>query len=474
MKKALYLLITLFIFLDSGYSFYQFYHTPIGGDLAEIVIPYEGTGYYDVLQNPLGLGELNYPGTNRFFAHWVTSKYFLHVPLMLQQFVSPVSSIYLSIAIAKLIMQLALVFSLAILINYSVKKSIANLLLTAVFILPLFQTFGYNRYMGIIDQSVVYSFFYALPCIFLLFFLFPFLKSISKNSFLKINTLQFIFSILCIVFISLNGPLIPGVLLIVCPALVLYFFTAIDKNIQFNLTSLNSFLMKYKLHLILLAFACCTSLYSLYIGSFNNQNLSQDKIDLLDRYLRLPNGILSILTKKLGFSLLLLSIIINVIIIKRVDLLQTKAFFNSVKWIFALSVIYLLLLPLGGYREYRANVVRYDTILPITLALVYLFGQSTLLLTTYFYNSRKWYYLIGVAIVLLVFTNADQIKTEHFDCEKSMLEALVKSDEALVVLEDDCTLMEWNIFRKPEQSELNCRLLHHWNVTNSEKRYIQQ
>ncbi len=74
--------------LDLAYSFYQHYKMPVGGDIAQIVVPTPGHGYYQVLQDPLGFGVLLdnkiYSNPNRFFVHWIASSYFLHVPLFLQ------------------------------------------------------------------------------------------------------------------------------------------------------------------------------------------------------------------------------------------------------------------------------------------------------------------------------------------------------------------------------------------------------
>lgn len=46
------------------------------------------------------------------------------------------------------------------------------------------------------------------------------------------------------------------------------------------------------------------------------------------------------------------------------------------QWIGAFSIVYILLLPLRGYREYRDLILRYDTIMPITLALMVIMAAS--------------------------------------------------------------------------------------------------
>ena len=40
-----------------------------------------------------------------------------------------------------------------------------------------------------------------------------------------------------------------------------------------------------------------------------------------------------------------------------------KKLISRVKWIALFALIYILILPLGGYREYRPNIIRGDTLL---------------------------------------------------------------------------------------------------------------
>jgi hypothetical protein len=92
----------------------------------------------------------------------------------LQSFVDPIDSIYLAGALAKIFIQILILTLLSFYITGRQKVLISDFLTAAVLVIPLFQTNGYRSYMGIIDPSITYTFFYALPCAILLLFYLPF------------------------------------------------------------------------------------------------------------------------------------------------------------------------------------------------------------------------------------------------------------------------------------------------------------
>src|SRR5688572_413829 len=114
MKILKYICIVL-LCIDVAYTFHQcYYMTPLDGDLAGIVMP--APAYNKVMEDPFGLGVLlhneTYAATNRFFIHWICSGYFKTVPFALQNFTNPVDSIFLSIAVARTTMHIALIYLL--------------------------------------------------------------------------------------------------------------------------------------------------------------------------------------------------------------------------------------------------------------------------------------------------------------------------------------------------------------------------
>ncbi len=124
-----------------------------------------------------------YTDPNRFFSHLFISVNFKTFPFIFQIFVNPIDSIYLSCAIIKTVVQVLIIYFLASIICV-VQKIYKKILLASILITPLFQSSGYAGYMGIIDQSISYFFFYALPfCLLLIFFRPFFFHFVKMNPF---------------------------------------------------------------------------------------------------------------------------------------------------------------------------------------------------------------------------------------------------------------------------------------------------
>ena len=212
MLKHIYKILLIILLLDLGYSFYQHYHMPLGGDMAGIIKPTPTKGYYQVLNDPIGLDVLLnkkiHFNPNRFFAHWSASTYFLNIPILLQKAVEPIDSIYLSCAIVKIIVQILIIYLLATYISNTGNIFKPDFLIAATLITPLFQTSGYCRYLGIIDQSVIYTFFYAFSLGLLLLFFLPFFKAIYYGKKPIFNLVINILLALFIIVLSFNGPLV--------------------------------------------------------------------------------------------------------------------------------------------------------------------------------------------------------------------------------------------------------------------------
>lgn len=476
------LAIWILLIADIGYSAYQHYHMPIGGDMAEVVMPSPGNGYYQVLQDPFGLNVLvkneSYPNPNRFFAHWSASAYFLNIPLLLQNFTDPIGSIYLAIAIAKTMIQLLIIYLLAVYISNKTKISDHRFLLAALLVTPFFQAAGFCRTLGIIDQSVIYTFFYALPLGLLMLFFLPFYRALFFNKKIKYGTARIVLLALLVIFLSLNGPLIPGVVLIICPLILLILWINNYRDSGVMKPSIKKISLSVKkipgLMLIMFLFFSLLSLYSLYIGRNNSLSLDES-IPMLDRYLKIPEGLYNLLTKKIAFPLLLSSIIINAMIIRfHYKNEEGYKIVRLCRWIGIFSIIYILLLPFGGYRGYRENIVRYDTIMPVTLALVYLFGLTSRFLVENIALKFRTVYLTGIAAVLIIFTVADQLKPGPYECERQAIMEIAASDENPVSLDSDCPVMDWRKINDPQASTSNVELFQYWYVLDRKKLYYHE
>jgi len=480
-NKNIRIVLLVLILLDLGYSFYQHYHMSLGGDLGDNIAATPERGFYHVLKDPLGLSVLFedkvYSNPNKFFAHWTVLKYFRTAPLFLQRFVEPVESIYLASSIAKILIQILILYLLSVYISNTRNPLKLDFLMSAVLISPLFQTWGYNRYMGIVDQSVVYAFFYALPVGLLLLFFMSFFRSIYYRADIKFTIILQVLLALFIPVLTLNGPLIPGIVLVACPLVLLSQFiknwrsdesgTIIKATIQ-SIKKIPGPLLYFSTGIILF------SLYSLHIGR-NNALTINDSIPYIERYLKLPQGLYYLLTSKLGFPLLFLVIIANlIIIVRQYRSAESDGLIKLLKWLGIFALLYILLLPLGGYRSYRPNILRYDTFIPVTLSIMFAFGTTSLYLIKRLKGRRKSIYLAALVSIILMFANADRVNKADYLCERQALEMIAISTDSIVALEADCKIMDWRITTDPVQRELDADLLLFWNVTNEKRLFFQK
>lgn len=478
-KRIIFYLLLIFIVADIGYSFVQHLQTVLDGDMAECILP--SNEYKKIFQDPLGISVItqnaSYPNPNRFFCYFMFSNYFKSIPFILQNFVSPIDSVYLASAIAKILIQVSILFLLGFYITGRRTVFKEDFLIAIALITPLFQTNGYHSYMGIIDLSITYTFSYALPCLWLLIFYLPFYDSSFFDK--KVTSKKVILTLLIVftLFITLNGPLNPGVILVIS---LLYLWHQFKLN--FSLSSDTSIIRKIvnaldkipKAHLFFFSLACILSLYSLYIGNSSSLFLSI-RIPVLHRYLRLPEGLYYLLSQKIGYPLLLIMIGINAFLIHRnYKTIEGIKILKMLKWIGLFSFLYILLLPLGGYRTYRPDLIRYDSIMPISLALFFIYGLSTCFLVKNLSNNKRKIFLLCIICFSFIFTFADKLELGKNNCEKQSLTQLSNSKEDTVILNNNCTVMSWKKITDPTQSELNAELLQYWGITKEKKLYYQK
>jgi hypothetical protein len=467
----------IFLFLiicDLAYTFAEnYYNTSIDGDLPAIVLP--GSTYAKVLDDPFGLNVLlkneKYPATNRFFIHWSMVNYFHQVPLILQKFTDPIKSVYLSMALFRTLLQVLLLLILALMIGGSGKDKVTWSIVAALLITPFFQTEGYSTFMGLIYCSITYSFFYSLPLLFFLAYVYPF----YRNYFLKDNqsfsALQNIFLFLLAFPIALGGPL-TGPMIIILSLLSLLAMTI--KFAKTNKVSIvQSILSLPKPVLFHFSFIVLLSVYSFYIGLSNSEN-DWAKMALIDRFKLMPKGLRHLFFGKAGLPILLACTMFFTRLIRKMNTDEGKRIVSFVNWIALACILYLILLPFGGYRPYRPFIVRFDTFAPVTLVMIYCYGVTALFLIQRIKASQlKW---LGIFLLLvgLIFTNADRIKKDGNACERQALKTLVSSPEEVVYLETECSLMSWSQFTNPDDSRVPCKVLRMWNILEKDKLFYQQ
>jgi hypothetical protein len=167
--------------------------------------------------------------------------------------------------------------------------------------------------------------------------------------------------------------------------------------------------------------------------------------------------------------------LLNVILLKRFESHEEYQLLKKILICFNLfALAYLILLPLGGYREYRPNIIRRDTLMPVILALFFLFGRTSFLVLKVTSIKRKKLYILLLAGVLIFFTINDNPDFKEDVCERKALVQLQQSPEKIVRLDNSCTVMSWHIITDYRESEVRGQLLKYWGVLDAEKWYWQE
>ncbi|MBC6612748.1 aminopeptidase P N-terminal domain-containing protein [Hymenobacter sp. BT507] len=473
-----YVLLCIPLLLDLGYSYVQHINVPHDGDMVALILP----RYWNsiVLENPLALKVLlhgeRYSNPNRYFAHQALYTYMRNMPLILQHFVDAIYSVYMASAIAKTLFQALLIVMLSYYISDRASVYGKYFIVAAVIITPFFQTAGiYNGQMGIIDRSITYTFFYSFPLGLLLIYFMPIYKQVFSMRKEKISVLWHLFLPVLALVLALNGPLIPAVAGLMSIGIITYL---VRHHIQMNSYMTISVKDRVKLayrdipkgvlwQIVFFIFLC---IYSLYIGTFNVENVNE--FGLKELYKKLIEGLWYELGQYAGFPLLVLSVIINLIIINQLPQNdRTRRIITAAKWLLVLSVVYIALLPFGGYRTYRPYLLRRDTVMPVTLCLMYLVGVSSL----YIIYCKKFLHIrfyISYLFLLIAFYSVNDISNlKENNCEVDAQRIIAKSPDKIVHLEQNCSVMDWGTITDYKRSEEQSKMMKFWNITKEEKLY---
>jgi hypothetical protein len=133
----------------------------------------------------------------------------------------------------------------------------------------------------------------------LLFFL-PYFNAAFQRHDFNFKKITIVLLILFSVILSFNGALNTAIILIVCPVILISFFFSEFKNLRGSdlLTRISKAIKNIPPAVIyVFGFACTLSLYSLYIGKNNSENL-WETIPIAERYARLPKGLKEQITEQ--------------------------------------------------------------------------------------------------------------------------------------------------------------------------------
>lgn len=478
-KPLLTILLAAFVLLDLGYTFVQAYQVPLEGDLPAIVLP--SPECRQVLSDPFGWAVLTrnevYVAPNRFFAHAAMVCYFKSVPFALQRLTDPISSVYAACALFGVLVQALLLYVLGVYISGGYGLGRRSFWLAVALVAPLFQMAGYNDQMGIIEQSITYTFFYAFPLLLLLVLLLPFYQAAFRGQPLQLSWPRRVALVGLMVVLAFNGAIIPGTVAVLCLGIGLHWVVRQwQAGARFGIGQWRARARQVPpLAPALLGVFGGLCLYSLYIGLNEWEGISQD-VPLWQRYARIPAG-LAWEYRKLGMPLLTLAVLANARLIRRLVPATpgSERVLAMLRWLGIFAAIYLLVLPLGGYREYRALIVRRDSILPLILGLVFFYGFSTCFLLRHLPARPRRWYIGAVVLFSAIYLNADKKwPTVTNACERENLERLARATEPVVRLGAGCPVMSWGQAGTAQESETNAQLLEYWGVTKGKRLYYQQ
>jgi hypothetical protein len=426
------------LIFDVAQSVFQYANLSIDGDLVKIVAPSEG--YALIFEDPFGCKAISenikYAGAGRISCHFVMRQWFNIIPSAFTKLLNdPVRSVYYSSA---LFAGLLHVFFIGISLFY-VRVQKKNKLLAALVVALLasvfiqYQSFYHN--FGIIDLSITYTFFYIFPLLILLLYLLPFFKRAQSIERKKLSL--FIHSLLFIgaIFLSFSGPLIQPVVFILFILYVLYYIKNKDKVDKVFL-----------FHLSLLTILC---VYAFYVSQFNIESSTQ--VDLLSRYLLIAEGIFRIVSGKLVWLIVSTGIAFNLYLLKK----NFPKTINSTlfKYLASFCFVYLLLLPLGGFRPYRPFIVRYDTFLPVTLVACFVFLITAANLFVLLKGKQKTLYSFFLLIFFIAMIHPDlSFSISENNCQQNSLTEISKSAERVIIVKPQCQILSWHEadFNNPE------------------------
>lgn len=473
-KTSILAFLLLFCLLDLTYSAYQHYHSKLDGDIASIVVP--KTSYQYVLEAPLGIEAIktgkHYPGTNRFFCHYLMKVYFSEMPLFIGQFTDKISALYWSSAIFKTLVQLLLLLMMGLYAHSLAPLRVGSYIFLLFLITPFFQVKGYAHVLGIINPSITYVFFYSWPVAMLLVFYYPFFRSFLRQEPPQISLVSKAGLLLLVIFLPLSSPVNSPVILLVTLFYLYSLVTRFWQDRKANKTGISQWFFKHMnlTTFIFFSLISIAALYAMYLGQFNSENPS-NAISLIDRYPRLLQGIGNMLTIKIGYPVFLGALGVSWYLFTSRNKESDQRIRQLFWWALIFFISYIALLPLGGYRSYRPYIVRTDTMLPVLCGLIILYSTLAFYLQNSLTAFSKRTHTTLLLVVITIFTLADGTNFDQNTAERQGLQTLMQSRADTIVFPEGQLVLSWDKLDSPEASKWNAILLQRWGITDTIRLY---
>ncbi len=404
-------------------QFRDFYHAPLEGDLPAIALP--APSYNEVLSSPFAtsvlLDQARYPGTNRFFAYASLKLWFDHVPRWVP--VSRELALYLSSALLKLLALGLLCLGAMLLLTPRATGATSFGVYLTVYLGMMVSSGEEMHYLNWIDPSITYAWFYAGHlglCLVMAALIVRHFHKVWAVSAIAVATPM----------LALGGPLNAPVLLFLALGMVLY------QRLS-GASTRGERLAWWGTALWIAGWAS----YSWYVGRFNSENFWAS-LPLAERYARLWHGI-GLLLKGPWISWILLSLPFGIYAYWK------KAVFSRQERIVLLLCVgamglWLFLLPVGGYREYRPWIVRRDTLLPLHIVWAVLILLVLQKIWTREALRLKVVFVIWMAVILGPRQMRDWIHQPDATAEQAQLHLLLTAETVCPELPRTTPLMDWS------------------------------
>ena len=420
-KFSVPVLIIVLLFIDSYFSLHHFLNAKLDGDLVSIVAPADD--YSHVLMNPLGIGVwvkgAATAAPNRFAAHHLYGLWMNKVPLMFTG--DGPDALYFSAALLKALTHfgwlLLLLYALTRTVQLSwMEKGVALLLCAALFQ----DSSPFEHFFGVVSPSPTYAFFYGTQLLLTTVLILLALSAKRKGVFL------WTVAAFGIPFLALGGPLNAPMIGISALVYAIYRkWWPEDGKCRFDSQDL------------VVAYVLAWVAYSFWLGQFNIEN-RWSSLSLADRYARMGEGLGILMEAWQGPWFFVLPIVgFNLLLMPRTERTASVVRLYVAMGIFI--VIWLLLLPLGGFRSYRPYVVRSDTLAPITLLLIWMFAHSSLLAAR-----RRTLFAVPAVACAAYFACLDWTTDVSNAAERAQFARFIQSKEECTVLPREGTLMHWD------------------------------
>lgn len=478
-KKFLHIGLILFIILDLGYSYKKYASLNLDGDLVPIILPSEH--YTPILSDPFGLKVIQsgvpIAGSNRYFCHKTLQLWFKQVYTVLSpHFQDKIAFLYRMQGFAQIIIHASLLFLLSMYCIGHARFWRFDFVLTSSIIAPFFLFDKLSGVLELVMHSVTYSFFYSWIMVLILLFFLPWYLAAynAKSSNEYFPWPVKILWIFLAVYLCFSGPLVPAVVVLVIGAIFGYKMLGVFKNNQLKQSLVKKLWYTWTdidiWQRFMFIFVTFLSIYSTYLGRFNIEN--GDTKPLREMYMLMAKGVYLQWTDSVTYLLMFLISIVNIFFLRRSQHpLWLQRFWKLSLWIASFCLIYLLLLPFGGYRPYRPNILRFDTLLPINTLWVLFIGVTSIHLLKSLQKKTLYIFTPILLIILGIFYTNDTWKFDQYYCQNDSFHLFQKAQTDIIYLDPKCPVLDWMPSNWDVAHKNINTMLQYWQITDHEHLY---